>query len=62
MCLVVRLELVVHADWAVVLCGRVVEVVIEGGEVDLFLYSILIRHSQEVLGVHREEEIDRPLG
>jgi hypothetical protein len=58
----VRLELGVESDWAVILSGGVVEVVIERGEVDLFLYSILIRHAQEILGVHGEEEIDRPLG
>ena len=58
----VGLELGVESNWAVILSGGVVEVVIERGEINLFLYSILIRHPQEVLGVHREEEIDRPLG
>ena len=57
----VRLEFCVQADWTIVLRSGVVEVVIEGGEINLFLYSILICHSQEILSVHCQEQIDRSL-
>lgn len=57
--LLVRLELGIHSDWAIVLRGGVIEVIVEGGEIHLLLYSILIRHPQQILGVHGEEQIDR---
>lgn len=60
--LLIQLEFAVHSYGAIIGGGWIVEVEIEGCEVDFFLDAVFVGHPKEVLGVHGEEEVDRSFG